>query len=194
MSVRVLPNSANFHSDIRVCPAHCLLNKKLSIFQKKHLMCPALEIVNLYLALLKGVSRLQGCRFVDSKYLHRISVHILDTHLNDQDHKWQASTSMTPVWQFLCHNLLPKKQSFWVFDDQHCSFISPLCLIEGPFWFDLLFFQFLCKFEASLSTVTVRHTPCHKMQRYRSSYWVTDKLVDHENSVLCLLCFLLLFC
>ena len=138
------------------------------------------QIVNLYLALLKDTSRLPEHRFCWFQ-VHWISVHILDTHLNYQDLKRQASTSVTSVWQLLCQNLLLKKQQqqFWVFLDRHCSLISPLCLIEGPFRFDFPFFRFLCKFEASLPTV--RHAPCHKLQRRRSSHWVADKLIDCEN-------------
>ena len=73
--VRMLPNSSKIHSDIRVCPPHCLLNKNSSIFQKKTLDVP-LEIVNMYLALLKGTSRLSEHRFCWFQ-VHKISVNIL---------------------------------------------------------------------------------------------------------------------
>ena len=74
-----------------------------------------------------------------------------------------------------------------MFLDRHCSFIFPLCLIEGSPCFDSLLVQFLCKVEVSLSTMG--HTPCHKLQRQRSSHRVTNKLIHCENSTLCLLCF-----
>ena len=128
---------------------------KIIYFSEKTFDVP-LEIVNLYLALSKGTSRLSERRFCWFQ-VHRTSVHMFRHKFNYQDLKWQTSTSVTPVWQFLNHSLLLKKQQFWVFLDQHCSFIFLRCLIEGPFWFGFLFFQCLCKYEASLSTV--RHIP-----------------------------------